>query len=157
MKPVRSGWWWVAGAVFASSLLSWFIDRHVSLTIQAMVYLAGVVAVAYRCTRTQSAVTAVLSVLALNLLFVPPRGSLSVDGIEHLVTLATLLVVAFLVSTLAANLRRETALARLGEQRAQRHCKTWPASCRCSTTKRRSCPWPRAACARPTAPRHWWC
>jgi two-component system, OmpR family, sensor histidine kinase KdpD len=120
MKPARSGWGWVAGALLASSLLSWFIDRHVSLTIQAMLYLAGVVAVAYRCTRTQSAVTAVLSVLALNLLFVPPRGSLSVDSIEHIVTLATLLVVAFLVSTLAANLRRETALARLGEQRAQR-------------------------------------
>src|SRR6185369_7689497 len=112
MTSVRSGWGWVAAALLAASLLSWFIDRHVSLTIQAMVYLAGVVAVAYRCTRTQSAVMALLSVLALNLLFVPPRGSLTVDSIEHLITLATLLAVAFLVSTLTANLRRETALAR---------------------------------------------
>jgi len=117
---VRSGWWWVAGALFAASLASWFADRHVSVTVQAMVYLAAVVVVAYRCTRAQSLVAAGLSVLALNLLFVPPRGSLSVDSIEHLVTLATLLLVAFLISTLTANLRRETALARLGEERAQR-------------------------------------
>lgn len=120
MKAQRSGWWWVVGALLASSVLSWLIDRHVSLTIQAMVYLAGVVAVAYRCTRMESAATAVLSVLALNLLFVPPRGSLSVDSIEHVITLATLLAVALLVSSLAAKLRRETMLARLGEQRAQR-------------------------------------
>ncbi len=120
MKGLRSGWGWVALAVFASSFASWFADRHVSLTIQAMLYLAGVVAVASRCTRTQSAVAAVLSVLALNFFFVPPRFTLSVDSIEHLVTLATLLTVALLVSNLAAHLRRETALARLGEQRAQR-------------------------------------
>ncbi len=120
MKELHSGWGWVAAAVFASSLASWFADRHVSLIIQAMFYMAGVVAVAWRCTRTQSAVAAVLSVLALNFFFVPPRFTLSVDSIEHLVTLATLLTVALLVSNLAAHLRRETALARLGEQRAQR-------------------------------------
>ena len=120
MKRLHSGWGWVAAAVFASSLVSWFADRHVSLTVQAMLYLAGVVAVASRCTRTQSAVAAVLAVLALNFFFVPPRFTLSVDSIEHLVTLATLLTVALLVSNLAAHLRRETALARLGEERAQR-------------------------------------
>lgn len=120
MTFLRSGWQWVVGALFAASLLSWFADRHVSLTIQAMFYLVGVVAVAYRCTRTQSAATAVLSVLALNFFFVPPRGTLSVDSIEHLITLATLLGVALLISSLAAHLRKETLLARLGEQRALR-------------------------------------
>ncbi|MEO8151924.1 MAG: ATP-binding protein [Rhizobacter sp.] len=120
MNARRDGWWWVAGALLGASMLSWIADQRVSLTLQAMIYLAGVVAVAYRGTRTQSAVTAVLSVLLLNFCFVTPRGTLRVDSIEHLVTLATLLAVALLISNQAANLRKETLLARLGEQRALR-------------------------------------
>jgi len=115
----RSGWWVVLAALGAASLLAWLIDRHVSLTIQAMVYLVGVVAVAYRCTRTQSAAAAFLSALALNFFFVPPRGTFSIDNAEHLVTLAALLAVALLISSLTANLRRETEVALLREQRAR--------------------------------------
>lgn len=117
-QPSLRGWLFVIAAVAMASLLCWPVDRHLSLTVQAAVYLVAVVVVAYRCDRTQSATAALLSVLALNLLFVPPRGTLSVDSAEHLLTLVAFLVVALLISHLSARLRRETAHAQDRERRA---------------------------------------
>ncbi|CAN5826083.1 hypothetical protein BH11PSE8_BH11PSE8_35080 [soil metagenome] len=111
-------WLFVIASIATASLLCWSVDRHLSLTVQAAVYLVTVVIVAYRCDRAQSATAALLSVLALNLLFVPPRGTLSVDSAEHLLTLGPFLVVALLISHLAARLRRETADAHARERRA---------------------------------------
>lgn len=116
--PRLRGWLFVIAAVALASLLCWAVDRHLSLTVQAAVYLVAVVVVAYRCGRAQSATAALLSVLALNLLFVPPRGTLSVDSAEHLLTLGAFLVVALLISHLSARLRSETAHARDRERRA---------------------------------------
>ncbi len=116
--PRLRGWLFVIGAVAMASLLCWAVDRHLSLTVQAAVYLVAVVVVAYRCDRAQSATAALLSVLSLNLLFVPPRGTLSVDSAEHLLTLGAFLVVALLISHLSARLRGETAHAQDRERRA---------------------------------------
>ncbi len=117
-RPLRSAAVVLAALAGATSLNAW-LDARVSLTVLAMVYLVAVVAVAYRGSPRASALTACLAALALNFFFVPPRGQLSVEGSEHLLTLGALLGVALLVSSLAARLRAAASQAELREQRAQ--------------------------------------
>src|SRR3982751_2409670 len=74
------------------------LDRHVSITSQAMVYLVAVVIVAYACDRLTAVATAVTAVIALNFFFVPPRYTLAVENREHLIALAAMLGVTLLVS-----------------------------------------------------------
>ena len=95
------------------------LDPYVSLTSQAMLYVLVVVLAAYKLDWVQSAVCAVGAVTALNFFFVPARWTFEVESREHLIALAVMLVVALVISQLAAGLRRETRLAALGEQRAR--------------------------------------
>ncbi len=108
----------VVASVAAATAVAALLDPHVSLTVLAMVYLVAVVGVSYRSSRVPSAATAVLAVGALNFFFVPPRGTFSVESPEHLLTLAALLGVALLVSSLSARLRSTAQQARQREQRA---------------------------------------
>lgn len=106
-------------AVAAASGVATLLDPHVSMAVLAMVYLTAVLLVSYTVSFTASTVTAVLAVLALNFLFVPPRGTLTVHATENLLTLAALLGVSLAVSTLATRLRNAVKAAQLREQRAR--------------------------------------
>jgi two-component system, OmpR family, sensor histidine kinase KdpD len=106
-------------AVAAASGVATLLDRHVSMAVLAMVYLTAVLLVSYTVSFAASAVTAVLAVLAMNFLFVPPRGTLTVHATENLLTLAALLGVSLVVSTLATRLRNAVQTAQLREQRAR--------------------------------------
>ena len=64
-------------------------------------------------------ICAVGAVTALNFFSVPPRWTFEVESREHLIALAVMLVVALVISHLAAGLRRETHHAALSEQRAR--------------------------------------
>lgn len=94
------------------------LEPHVSLTSQAMIYVLAVVLAAYKLEWLESAVCAVGAVTALNFFFVPPRWTFEIESQEHFIALTTMLVVALVISRLASGLRRETAIARLNEQRA---------------------------------------
>lgn len=124
MKRTLHSPWCSAAVVIATVALSTavaaWLDRHVSLTVLAMVYLVAVTAVSYRLSLLASSATAVLAVLALTLFFVPPRGSFGVPAAEHLVTLVALLAVAAMVSTLSARLWAAAEHAQQREQRARR-------------------------------------
>lgn len=106
-------------AVALASGVATLLDPHVSMAVLAMVYLTAVLLVSYTVSFAASAVTAVLAVLALNFLFVPPRGTLTVHATENLLTLAALLGVSLVVSTLATRWRNAVQTARLREQRAR--------------------------------------
>src|SRR5688572_2636214 len=106
-------------AVAAACGVAALLDPHVSMAVLAMVYLTAVLLVSYTVSFAASAVTAVLAVLALNFLFVPPRGTLTVHATENLLTLAALLGVSLTVSTLATRLRSAVQTAQLREQRAR--------------------------------------
>jgi len=112
-------WGLVAVLLALATGLCWLLDAHVSLTSQAMVYVLAVALAAYKLEWIESAVCAVGAVTALNFFFVPPRWTFEVDSQEHFIALTTLLVVALVISRLASGLRRETATARLNEQRAR--------------------------------------
>ena len=103
----------------AATAMGLLLDRHVSLTSLAMVYVLAVVIASYRLGWIESTVCAVGAVTALNFFFVSPRWTFEVDNRENFIALATMLAVALVISRLATGLRRETGAARLNEQRAR--------------------------------------
>ena len=58
------------------------LDGLMSVAGLSMVYMAAVVTSASTLPRGPAALSAVFSVVALNFFFVPPRGSLAVNGAE---------------------------------------------------------------------------
>ena len=116
--PLRS-WATVALLLTEATVGGFLLDHHVSLTSQAMVYVLAVVLASYRLRWLASVVCAVGAVTAFNFFFVPPRWTFEVDSQEHLIALFTMLLVALVISNLAASLRRETKTAHRNEQRAR--------------------------------------
>jgi two-component system sensor histidine kinase KdpD len=117
-QSLRS-WIVVALLLTAATAGGFLLNHHVSLTSQAMLYVLAVVIAAYALHWLPSVVCAVGAVTAFNFFFVPPRWTFEVDSREHLISLFTMLLVALVISHLAAALRRETQTAHLNEQRAR--------------------------------------
>jgi two-component system sensor histidine kinase KdpD len=120
--PAPAAAWRHAGVavllIAAATAASAALDRHISLTSQAMLYLVAVVVAAYACDRLVALGSAVGAVTAFNFFFVPPRYTLAVENREHLIALAAMLGVALLVSWLSARVRSASRLAAESERRA---------------------------------------
>jgi two-component system sensor histidine kinase KdpD len=82
-----------------------------------MMYLVGIMLVAFRHERQPSLVAAALSVAAYDFFFVPPFYTFSVEHTRHLLTFAMMFTVGLVISTLTTRLRRQEADARLRESR----------------------------------------
>lgn len=109
----------MAGLLALATLAGLLLERYVSLTSQAMIYVLAVVIASYKLNWIESAVCAVGAVTALNFFFVPPRWTFEVESQEHFIALGAMLAVALVISSLATGLRRETEAAHLNEQRAR--------------------------------------
>jgi two-component system sensor histidine kinase KdpD len=72
-----------------------------------MVYLLAVAFVASRFGPRETAVSAALSVLLFDVLFVPPRFTLAVSDSQYIVTFAIMLGVALLISSLTFRVRQQ--------------------------------------------------
>lgn len=83
-----------------------------------MLYVLAVVLVAYSQPWVASLSCALGAVAAFNFFFVPPRWTFQVESNENIVALATMSIVALVISRLAANLRRETLVAAINAERA---------------------------------------
>lgn len=116
-QPMRA-WLLVAGLLILATGAGLLLDRHVSLTSQAMLYVLVVVLASYTLRLLPSMVCALAAVTAFNFFFVPPRWTFEVESQEHLAALVTMLVVALVISQLSANLRRKTELAHMNAARA---------------------------------------
>ncbi|UIF90553.1 DUF4118 domain-containing protein [Cupriavidus sp. UYPR2.512] len=99
--------------VLAAGLLSVFDLANV-----VMVFLLAVVGISIRYGRGPGALAAMLSVLAFDFFFVPPKLTLTVNDTQYFFTFALMLVVALVIGQLAAQLRFEAKIARLRERRA---------------------------------------
>jgi two-component system sensor histidine kinase KdpD len=119
VSPSARSWGIVALLLALATNACFLLEPYVSLTSQAMIYVLAVVIASYMLDWVKSAVCATGAVVALTYFFVPPRFSLVIESREHFISLATMLVVALVISRLAGNLRRETEMARLNEQRAR--------------------------------------
>lgn len=103
------GYGWAIGAVAAATLAGLAMRPRFDVVNIAMVYLLAVVVVALRYTRGPAIATAILAVAALDYLFVPPRGRLTVDDVQYLLTFAIMLGVALIISRLVDSVRRQAA------------------------------------------------
>jgi GAF domain-containing protein len=112
----------LAGAVLvaaASGVVALLESSMQQLVGRPLVYLLAVLAVATRWGLGPGVVTAVASVATFSYLFVPPRGSFSVQEVALGVSLGIFLTVAVIVAWLAAHLRRnERESGRLSQEQA---------------------------------------
>ena len=111
---VRPKRWWLgyalaAGAAALCTLVGYAMRPRFDLVNVAMVYLLAVVIVALRFTRGPAIAVAVLGVIAFDVLFVPPQGTLTVDDVQYLLTFAIMLAVALIISRLVESVRRQAA------------------------------------------------
>jgi two-component system sensor histidine kinase KdpD len=83
-----------------------------------MVYLVAVMVTATGCGRGPAILMSLLSVVAFDFFFVPPRFSFTVEDGEYIVTFVVMAVVALVISHLAAGMRQQAAIARLQEREA---------------------------------------
>ena len=111
--------WIVCGLLAAATAGNLLLDRYVSVTSQAMVYVLAVVVTSYTLGWVASMSCAIAAVTLLNFLFIPPRFTFQVEAQENLFALFTMLAVALVISHLGSALRRETEAARLNERRAR--------------------------------------
>jgi Osmosensitive K+ channel histidine kinase len=106
------------GAWAVCTGLAFFMQPFFQLSNLIMVYLLGVVVVALRCGRGPSALASVLGVLTFDFFFVPPSLTLAVSDTEYFVTFGVMLVVALVISHLAAVARAQIRSARRSEARS---------------------------------------
>ena len=81
------------------------------------VFILAVVLVALRFGRGPSALAAVLSVVAFDFFFVPPRFSFAVSDVQYLLTFLVMLTVGLITGQLTAGLRFQARIASHREER----------------------------------------
>jgi two-component system sensor histidine kinase KdpD len=84
-----------------------------------MIYLLGVTWIAFRYGRRMSIIASFLSVLFFNFFFVSPYFTFAVANAEYVITFIVMLGVGFTIAHLTGQLRRQTVLMRLREDRTQ--------------------------------------
>lgn len=112
IQALAGGRSWVAGAAWALAwgLMLW-LDGRVDLASQALVLVLAAAVAAMGWPLWLSLLACLAAVLAFNFVFVPPRGSFSVDLHQHALLLATMLAVSVVVAVLMAQQRRLTLRA----------------------------------------------
>ena len=108
---------WAMAVVAVASGVAWLTLPFFELANLVMVYLLGIVVVATRYGQGPSLAASVLSVAALDFLFVPPVFTFAVSDVRYVFTFVVMLVVGLVTSRLAARIRMQADTARLREQR----------------------------------------
>ncbi len=108
---------WAIAAVAAATGVGLPISRTMELSEIVMVYILAILAVGLRFGRFASLMASVLSVVAIDLVFIPPAFSLAVYDYKHLSTFVVLLAVGYFIGGLVERVHAQTRLARSREQR----------------------------------------
>jgi two-component system sensor histidine kinase KdpD len=103
--------------VAACTAVCFAISPHLDLVNFIMVYVLGTVSIASFCSLPSALLACLLSVLAFDYFFVPPRFGMSVNDAEHLLTMAMMFVVVLVVSRLTEHFRTQARNA--GAREAQ--------------------------------------
>ncbi len=96
------------------------LDGRIDLANQALLLVLTATVAAVWSGPWTSLVANAAAVLAFNFLFVPPRGAFAVGLHQHLVLLATMLAVSWIVALLMARLRWHAARAMAHAQQSDR-------------------------------------
>jgi two-component system sensor histidine kinase KdpD len=92
----------------------------VAPTDQAMIYLLGVIVVAFRVRLGPALAAAFASVAAFDYFFVPPRFTFDVGEKQYLLTFAVMAVVGMVVSSLGTKVRAQALQAERRERKTAR-------------------------------------
>lgn len=103
----------------ACTVLAVLLRDSVTPPNLTMLYLSGVVAVALRSSRKAAVFASLLCAAAFNFFCVPPLYSLQVQDYEYLLTFAAMLMVAVVISTQTARIRKQAADAALRGERSE--------------------------------------
>ena len=115
--PAASGYFAALLVVALATLAAWFLLGRENLADVVMLYLLGVVLVSLRFGFRVSVAAALLSVLAFDVMFIPPYLTFTVHDLRHVVTFGVMLLVAVVIAGLTQRVRNEAESARRSEQR----------------------------------------
>ncbi len=116
--PWRDYAWALAGSAALTAValpLSWYF--HLSNIV--MLFLVGVVLVAWRLGRGPAVLAAFINVLAFDFFYVPPKYSFAVSDVQYLFTFGVMLGVGLLIGHLTAGLRYQVRVANQRERRTR--------------------------------------
>lgn len=105
-KNALTGYACAAAAAVLCTLIGLAMEQRFDIVNIAMVYLLAVVVIALTFSRGAAIASSVLCVAAFDFVFVPPRGTFTVDDVQYLLTFTIMLSVALVISGLMANRRR---------------------------------------------------
>lgn len=111
-RAASRAWPWQSYAlavalVILTTLLAIPLRPFIEPTNLAMLYLLAVVVSAIRLGRRPAILSSLLSVVAFDVIFVPPYYTLVVSDAEYIITFAALFIVGIVIGTLAARVRRQ--------------------------------------------------
>jgi len=116
---------WPAGLLVAVALIAavsglvWLLEPHTPITGLLVLYLLAVLPVAVIWGTALAVVASLASTAVFSFFFLPPAGSFNLSSTDQWIGLATFLIVAVVVSELAARSRRVARESiRLGEEQA---------------------------------------
>ncbi|MBE7939685.1 DUF4118 domain-containing protein [Ramlibacter aquaticus] len=118
-RAALPGFAWAAAACVAITAVATLLAPFLELTNIVMLFLLGMVAVAYRFGSGAAGLSAVLSVAAFDFFFVPPRFTFAVSDAQYIVTFVVMLIVGLLIGQLTAGLQFQVQVSRTRERRAQ--------------------------------------
>jgi two-component system sensor histidine kinase KdpD len=104
-----------AGLVMLVTLLGLPLRPFINPTNLVMLYLAAVMVTAVRLGRWPAIFASLLSVIAFDIVFVPPYYTFVVADAEYMLTFVGLLAVGLVISTLAATAQEQAMAARRRE------------------------------------------
>jgi two-component system sensor histidine kinase KdpD len=117
----RDGSWLGYGAgltiTLVATLVSWFFLGRSNLADVVMLYLLGVVIISLKFGFRVSVITALASVLAFDVFFIPPYLTLTISDWRHAVTFVVMLFVAVVIAGLTQRVRNEAESALTSERR----------------------------------------
>jgi two-component system sensor histidine kinase KdpD len=93
------------------SVVAYLLEPFFAQTDQVMLYLLGVIAVAFRARRGPALAAAVMSVAAFDFLFVEPRFTLAISDTQYLMTFAVMATIGVVVVSLVAEVRKQERVA----------------------------------------------
>jgi two-component system sensor histidine kinase KdpD len=103
----------------AITLIAAPLQYYLDLANIVMLFLLGVVFVAYRYGRGPSVLAAVLSVASFDFFFVPPKLTFAVSDVQYILVFVVMLIVGLVTGHLTADLRYQVRVARTREERAR--------------------------------------
>ena len=104
------------GYLILATGLAFLMYPYFDLPNLIMVYLLGVMATAIHCGRGPAILNSLLSVLAFDFCFVPPRWTFTVEEAKYIVTFAVMFLTAVVISYLGTLIKRQAEAARLQER-----------------------------------------